>query len=90
MYIPASYRETTSRLSTPSSTRTRSRHSLTALVDGPASLYATHLPLVLERGVGPLGTLRGHSAGPIRMPTAATGAVPALVLFSGSSTRTLR
>jgi predicted FMN-binding regulatory protein PaiB len=40
-------------------------HPLAALVTaahGPANLYATHLPLVLERSVGPLGTLRGHLA----------------------------
>ena len=83
MYIPASYREDD--LTTLHAFL--DAHPLAALVtavDGPASLYATHLPLVLERGVGPLGTLRGHLAR--ANPHArqlATGTVPALVLFSG-------
>jgi len=83
MYIPASYRED----DLPTLHAFLDAHPLAALVtavDGPASLYATHLPLVLERGVGALGTLRGHLAR--ANPHArqlAVGAVPALVLFSG-------
>ena len=83
MYIPASYREDD--LATLHAFL--DAHPLAALVtavDGPASLYATHLPLVLERSVGPLGTLRGHLAR--ANPHArqlGTGAVPALVVFSG-------
>ena len=83
MYIPASYREE----DLPTLHAFLDAHPLAALVtavDGPASLFATHLPLVLDRGGGPLGTLRGHlaRANPHARQLAA-GAVPALVLFSG-------
>lgn len=83
MYIPASFREE----DLPTLHAFLDAHPLAALVtavDGPASLFATHLPLVLDRGLGPLGTLRGHLAR--ANPHArqlATGAVAALVLFSG-------
>jgi len=83
MYIPTSFREE----DLPTLHAFIDAHPLAALVtavDGPASLLATHLPLVLERSVGPLGTLRGHLAR--ANPHArqlATGAAPALVLFSG-------
>ena len=83
MYIPASYRED----DLPTLHAFLDAHPLAALVtavDGPASLFATHLPLVLDCGGGPLGTLRGHlaRANPHARQLAA-GAVPALVLFSG-------
>jgi transcriptional regulator len=83
MYIPASFRED----DLPTLHAFIDAHPLAALVtavEGPASLFATHLPLVLERSVGPLGVLRGHLAR--ANPHArqlATGAAPALVLFSG-------
>src|SRR5689334_18952687 len=83
MYIPASFREE----ELPTLHGFLDAHPLAALVtavDGPTSLFATHLPLVLERSVGPLGTLRGHlaRANPHARQLAA-GAAPALVLFSG-------
>ena len=83
MYIPASFRED----DLPTLHAFLDAHPLAALVtavDGPASLFATHLPILLHRSVGPLGTLRGHLAR--ANPHArqlATGDVPALVLFSG-------
>ena len=83
MYIPASYRED----DLPTLHAYLDAHPLAALVtavDGPASLFATHVPLLLDRSVGPLGTLRGHlaRANP-HAKQLATGAVPALMLFSG-------
>ncbi len=83
MYIPATYRED----DLPTLHAYLDAHPLAALVtavDGPASLFATHLPLLLDRSLGPVGTLRGHLAR--ANPHArqlATGAVPALMLFSG-------
>jgi transcriptional regulator len=83
MYIPASFRED----DLPTLHAFLDAHPLAALVtavDGPAGLFATHLPLLLDRSAGPLGTLRGHLAR--ANPHArqlATGTVPALVLFSG-------
>jgi transcriptional regulator len=83
MYIPASFRED----DLPTLHAFLDAHPLAALVtavESPANLYATHLPLVLERSVGPLGTLRGHlaRANP-HAKQLATGAAPAIVLFSG-------
>jgi transcriptional regulator len=83
MYIPASYRED----DLPTLHAYLDAHPLASLVtavDGPASLYATHLPLLLDRSVGPLGTLRGHlaRANPHARQLAAS-AVPALMIFSG-------
>ena len=84
MYIPASFREE----DLPTLHGFLDAHPLAALVtaiDGPASLYATHLPLVLDRSAGQLGTLRGHlaRANPhVRHLT--TGGVPVIVLFSGA------
>ena len=83
MYVPTSFREE----DLPTLHAFLDAHPLAALVtavDGPASLFATHLPLVLDRRAGPLGTLRGHlaRANPHARQLAA-GAVPALVLFSG-------
>ena len=83
MYIPTSFRED----DLPTLHAYLDAHPLAALVtavEGPANLYATHLPLVLERSVGSLGTLRGHLAR--ANPHArqlVTGAAQALVLFSG-------
>jgi transcriptional regulator len=83
MYIPASFRED----DLTALHAYLDAHPLAALVtaaQGPASLFATHLPLLLDRSAGPFGTLRGHLAR--ANPHArhlATGAVPALVLFSG-------
>lgn len=59
-------------------------HPFGALVTAsPDGLFATHLPLVLDRSAGPLGTLRGHvaRANPHHRQAAAT--TPALVIFTG-------
>ena len=79
MYQPPSFREP----------RTEVMHDLieafplatlvTAGADGP---FATHLPVVLDRAAGPLGTLRGHVARANPHHRLATAA-PALVLFRG-------
>lgn len=59
---------------------------LAALVSGSATdgLIATHLPLVLDREAGPMGTLIGHvaRANP-HSRCLADGPVSALVLFTG-------
>jgi transcriptional regulator len=59
MYIPEPFREA----------RTEVLHDLirqhsfaTLVSQGAAGLVATHLPLLLDPGRGPLGTLRGHVA----------------------------
>ena len=60
-------------------------HPLAALVTaGDAGLFATHLPLLLDRTTGPFGTLRGHvaRANPHARIIAA-GASEALILFTG-------
>jgi transcriptional regulator len=61
-------------------------HPLAALVTGSTAdgLFATHLPLVLDRTAGPMGTLFGHFAR--ANPHAhrlADGPVAALVIFTG-------
>ena len=60
-------------------------HPLAALVTaGDPGLFATHLPLLLDRTAGPFGALRGHVAR--ANPHArhiASGAREALVLFTG-------
>ena len=61
-------------------------HPLAVLVSSSATggLYATHLPLVLDRAAGPSGTLAGHlaRANP-HQRLIAQGAREALVIFSG-------
>lgn len=50
----------------------------------PEGLFATHLPLVLDRAAGPMGTLVGHfaRANP-QSRCAADGSAEALVIFTG-------
>jgi transcriptional regulator len=61
-------------------------HPLAALVTGSTTdgLFATHLPLVLDRAAGPMGTLIGHfaRANP-HSRCIADGPVAALVIFTG-------
>jgi transcriptional regulator len=61
-------------------------HPLAALVTGSMTdgLFATHLPLVLDRTAGPMGTLIGHfaRANP-HSRCVADGPVAALVIFTG-------
>ena len=80
MYQPPSFREP----------RTEVVHDLIdayplgALVtSGPGGLFATHLPLVLDRTAGPFGTLRGHIARANPHPRAAGAVGEALVIFTG-------
>jgi transcriptional regulator len=59
MYVPPSFAETDPRVMLDFV----EAHPLGALVTASADgLFATHLPLVLDRAAGPLGTLRGHVA----------------------------
>ena len=81
MYIPASYAER----DLPTLLAFLESHPLAALVtvSETAGLFATHLPLVLDRATAP-GTLIGHlaRANPHYRQIAA-GATEALVIFSG-------
>ena len=59
-------------------------HPLGALVTAsPSGLFATHLPLVLDRGLGPNGTLQGHIARANPHHELAGEGAEALVLFTG-------
>ena len=55
--------------------------TLVSLVGG--ELFATHVPLVLDPGRGPLGTLLGHVAAENRHAEAFDGRTPSLAIFSG-------
>lgn len=80
MYLPPSFREP----------RTEVIHDLieahplgAVITVAAAGLFATHIPFVLDRAAGPLGTLRGHVArsNPHHRLDAAAG--EALVIFTG-------
>ena len=59
-------------------------HPLGALVTAsPSGLFATHLPLVLDRGLGPHGTLQGHIARANPHHELAGDGAEAVVLFTG-------
>jgi transcriptional regulator len=59
-------------------------HPLGALVTASADgLFATHLPLVLDRAAGPHGTLRGHVARANPHATRESLIPEGLVIFSG-------
>ena len=81
MYIPPSFAED----DLPTLHAFVEAHPLGALITaGDAGLFATHLPLLLDRTAGPFGTLTGHVAR--ANPHArhiAGGAREALVLFAG-------
>ena len=57
-------------------------HPLGALVTASPTLFATHLPLLLDRTRGALGVLQGHVARANPHAGAASG-VEALVIFAG-------
>jgi transcriptional regulator len=61
--------------------RERSFATLVSLFDG--ALFATHVPLVLDAGRGPLGTLVGHVARANPHGRAFDGRTPALAIFVG-------
>lgn len=83
MYIPPSFREA----DLPTLHAFMEAHPLAALVTaigGASDLVATHLPLLLDRDAGPLGTLRGHIARANPHGGRLTaGPASALVLFTG-------
>lgn len=82
MYIPSSFAED----DLPTLFAFVEAHPLAALVTGAEStgLFATHLPLVLDRTTGPVGTLIGHfaRANP-HCGRIASGPTQALVIFTG-------
>ena len=82
MYIPSSFAER----DLPTLHDYIDAHPLAALVSASTSdgLIATHLPLVLDRRAGPMGTLNGHfaRANP-HSRCFVDGAVAALVIFAG-------
>ena len=82
MYLPSSFAER----DLPTLLAFIEAHPLAALVTSSATdgLVATHLPLVLDRSAGPMGTLVGHfaRANP-HSRSLANGAMPALVIFGG-------
>jgi transcriptional regulator len=60
-------------------------HPLGALVTAsPKGMFATHLPLVLDRGLGAHGTLQGHIARANPHHELAADGIEALVLFTGA------
>ena len=82
MYVPNSFAEH----DLPTLFAFMEAHPLGALVTTSAAgrLFATHLPLVVDRTAGPMGTLRGHlaRANPHSRDVAG-GAGEALVIFTG-------
>ena len=59
MYVPSSFAES----DVPTLFAFMEAHPLATLVTNTATgLFATHLPLVIDRGAGPNGTLMGHIA----------------------------
>jgi transcriptional regulator len=82
MYIPNSFAER----DLPTLLAFIEAHSLATLVTHSATegLFATHLPLVLDRAAGPQGTLRGHVARANPHARLLTGdPLNALVIFTG-------
>ena len=80
MYIPKAHEET--RVDVMQEFITA--HPLATLVTmGAAGLFATHLPLVLERNEGTLGILRGHVSRANQQWRDFSADVEALVIFSG-------
>ncbi len=62
------------------------QHSLAALVTlGADGLLANHVPLIVEPGPGPLGTLRGHLSKANRQWKDSLSNVQALAIFQGPS-----
>jgi transcriptional regulator len=80
MYLPAQFHET----STPVLHELIRAHPLATLVTLDASgLVANHLPVELDAGAGPLGTLRGHVARANPMWKSYRPEVEALAIFQG-------
>jgi transcriptional regulator len=81
MYLPSSFAER----DLPTLFAFMEAHPLATLVtNSPTGLFATHLPLVLDRAAGPNGTLFGHVARANPHARHATeGATEALVIFTG-------
>jgi len=82
MYIPNSFAER----DLPTLFSFIEAHPLGALVTSTTTegLFATHLPLVLDRAAGPMGTLFGHFARANPHSRCVTdAAVDALVIFTG-------
>ena len=80
MYLPPSFREP----------RTEVMHDLieahplgVVVTSSAGGLFATHMPWVLDRTVGPLGTLRGHIARSNPHHRLDNGTAEGLVIFSG-------
>ena len=81
MYLPSSFAER----DLPTLFAFMEAHPLATLVtSSPTGLFATHLPLVLDRTAGPSGTLFGHVARANPHSRYVTdGAAEALVIFTG-------
>lgn len=80
MYVPSHFEETRTEVLH----RLVHDHPLAALIAyTPDGLEANHVPLELEPGLGPLGTLRGHVARANPMWRTASSAVEALAIFQG-------
>ena len=58
-------------------------HSFATLVTASDGLFASHLPLILRSGDGPLGTLEGHIARANPHRSRVPEQAPALVIFTG-------
>src|SRR3954468_24195060 len=82
MYIPSSFAER----GLPTLFAFIEAHPLATLVTSTTTegLVATHLPLVLDRAAGPMGTLVGHVARANPQSRCIAGEAPeALVIFTG-------
>ncbi|HEV7703696.1 MAG TPA: FMN-binding negative transcriptional regulator [Gemmatimonadaceae bacterium] len=82
MYTPSSFVEK----DLPTLFAFMDAHPLAAVVTDspPEGLVATHLPLVLDREVGSMGTINGHFArANSQWRCLADGPVPALLIFTG-------
>ncbi|HTP53322.1 MAG TPA: FMN-binding negative transcriptional regulator [Anaeromyxobacteraceae bacterium] len=80
MYLPTHFHE--KRLSVLHEAIERS--GLSTLVSlGPDGMDASHVPMLLDRGAGPLGTLRGHVARANPQWRSVTADVAALAIFLG-------
>src|SRR5262245_55497873 len=80
MYNPSHFRETR----VPVLHDFIRRHPLATLVTlGADGLVANHIPMEIDAGPGPFGTLRGHVARANPVWRESTAGVEALAIFSG-------
>jgi len=80
MYLPTHFHEKR----VPRLHEAIERSGLATLVSlGPDGMDASHVPMLLDRGAGPLGTLRGHVARANPQWRIANADVPALAIFLG-------